>query len=555
MDLLGQYGDDDQQTEQPAAPTSTALVNIAPNVVISDRRINDSLLVNPYTSHIEYNAKIEDLYCPMIGPENPHKGTNTIHEGIGGTGTNSNLTGYIESFHINKYAFDRQFYKEDEQRALSKKNKLKRKKAAEYMGPWAKFDIEEDNEEAMKGFTEEAFVEVDENEETKLLEQDEQEAEKLERVRLAEEEVASKKRKIIQDNKPAPEEEGKKSIPEATSEFHLLEERDYLNRTFISPPTFIKPISNYKESKCALPKKWIHTFTGHSKGVSCIEFFPGYGHLFLSTSMDGLAKIWDVNNHRQCVMTYSGHTKAIRQCSFAPDGGTFATAGYDQLVRMWDTETGKVINTLSHHSTPYAVKVHPNPARNNEVLIGCSNKKIYTWDSRSNKIIQKYNRHLGAVNTITFIDDNRRFVTSSDDKTLRVWEYGLPVEVKYVADPTMHSMPFVAAHPNGKWLLAQSLDNNILVYESSKGFRQHKSKKFTGHVIAGYAIQCGFSNDARYVLSGDSQGNVDFWDWKSMEKLKTIKCHDNVCIGATWHPIHKSQVLTCGWDGLIKLFE
>jgi len=32
-------------------------------------------------------------------------------------------------------------------------------------------------------------------------------------------------------------------------------------------------------------------------------------------------------------------------------------------------------------------------------------------------------RHLGAVNTVTFVDKGRRFVTTSDDKSLRVWEW------------------------------------------------------------------------------------------------------------------------------------
>lgn len=45
------------------------------------------------------------------------------------------------------------------------------------------------------------------------------------------------------------------------------------------------------------------------------------------------------------------------------------------------------------------------------------------WDTRSGEIIQEYDRHLGAVNTITFVDGNRRFVTTSDDKSLRVWEW------------------------------------------------------------------------------------------------------------------------------------
>lgn len=58
------------------------------------------------------------------------------------------------------------------------------------------------------------------------------------------------------------------------------------------------------------------------------------------------------------------------------------------------------------------------------------------WDVRSGEITQEYDRHLGAVNTITFVDENRRFVTTSDDKSLRVWEwysivYWLNVSLNY----------------------------------------------------------------------------------------------------------------------------
>lgn len=71
------------------------------------------------------------------------------------------------------------------------------------------------------------------------------------------------------------------------------------------------------------------------------------------------------------------------------------------------------------------------------------------WDIRSGKITQQYDQHLGPVNTITFVDSGRRFVTSSDDKSIRVWEYGIPVVIKYISEPHMHSMPSVQVHPNG----------------------------------------------------------------------------------------------------------
>ena len=69
---------------------------------------------------------------------------------------------------------------------------------------------------------------------------------------------------------------------------------------------------------------------------------------------------------------------------------------------------------------------------------------------RENEIVQEYDRHLGAVNTITFVDQSRRFVSTSDDKSMRVWEWDIPVDYKYIADPSMHSMPSVTLSQNGK---------------------------------------------------------------------------------------------------------
>ena len=44
-------------------------------------------------------------------------------------------------------------------------------------------------------------------------------------------------------------------------------------------------------------------------------------------------------------------------------------------------------------------------------------------------LLQEYNYHLGAVNSVTFVDGGQRFVTTSDDKSIRMWELGIPVQV------------------------------------------------------------------------------------------------------------------------------
>ena len=68
---------------------------------------------------------------------------------------------------------------------------------------------------------------------------------------------------------------------------------DYQGRSFLHIPqdVGVNLKSDDPPEKCFLPKKQIHTWTGHSKGVSAIRWFPGSAHLLLSCSMDSKIKV------------------------------------------------------------------------------------------------------------------------------------------------------------------------------------------------------------------------------------------------------------------------
>ena len=78
----------------------------------------------------------------------------------------------------------------------------------------------------------------------------------------------------------------------------------------------------------------------------------------------------------------------------------------------------------------------------------------------------------------------------------------------------------------------------------------------TGHTTAGFACQIAFSANGKFIASGDGEGKLHFWDWKSTKVYCKYRAHENgPCIGTIWHPIEPSWVATCGWDGVIKLWD
>jgi pre-mRNA-processing factor 17 len=334
-----------------------------------------------------------------------------------------------------------------------------------------------------------------------------------------------------------------------TSVFHGTAERDYQGR----PWTEAGPEARKAPEPCFLPKRHVHTWTGHTKPVKTVRFFPGTGHLLLSAGLEGKAKVWDVAGDKRCMRTYSGHTKGLTDAWWWPDGAAFATAGHDKVVKLWDTETGAVKGRFGEGVTAHTVRCHPDdPA---VLLAGCGNKKIVQYDARTGDVVQEYDYHLGPVNTVTFIDGNRRFVSTSDDKSIRVWEFGIPVQVKYIADPGMHAIAAATTTPNGKWWLGQSADNQIVTYSADDRVKINRKKVFKGHETAGYAVAVGASHDDRYVISGDAHGKLFVWDWKNGRIVRSLKAHEGAATGVEWHPLESSKVATCGWDGLIKYWD
>ncbi|QSL66923.1 hypothetical protein MERGE_001310 [Pneumocystis wakefieldiae] len=339
--------------------------------------------------------------------------------------------------------------------------------------------------------------------------------------------------------------------------FHGESLYDYQGRTYMHVPydLDINLLKEPGQQECFVPKKRIHTWEGHTKTISAARFFPRSGHLILSASMDSKIKIWDVYHERSLLRTYFGHSTGVRDITFTNDGRKFLSASYDRMIKLWDTETGQCISRFTTGKIPYVVKFNPDDDKQHEFLTGMSDKKIVQFDINSGEIIQEYDHHLGAVNTITFVDGNRRFITTSDDKSLRAWEYGIPIPIKYIAEPYMHSLTSVALHPLGKYVACQSLDNQIIVFSVIDKFRQRRQKNFKGHSCAGYALEVNFSPDGHFLCSGDSGGYACFWNWKTCRMYKKFPAHNGPLSTIAFHPQETSKVVTGGWDSMIHYWD
>ncbi|EPY53864.1 splicing factor Prp17 [Schizosaccharomyces cryophilus OY26] len=553
--LIPEYSSDtDDQDASLNTSESVSSITINPTPAVIETSNNRDLISRSKSNfkELSHNVPIDKMHKPVYGPANPFLTKNQESQ-------KNTITGYAEREYVPNAVFNQRFniygkrkteleHSESEpdesrtHRERTKEIKKLRKASGDssilygdntYSGPWADYDDKNDLSPSS-----EEFEEVEEVIEYK------DEAQKQEDKENA--------------NVPITENFEEKPEVKEYSIFHKDSLFDYQNRTYLHVPTDVglNLTGTPGEQVCYLPKKHIHTWKGHTKGVSCLRFFPTSGHLLLSGSLDSAVKIWDVYHDRSLIRTFHGHSKPIRDLSFNQSGNSFLSVGFDKTIKLWDTETGKCQQQFATGKQAHCVRFQVDPNRPNEFLAGMSDKKILQFDTRAPDSVQSYSHHLGAVNSITYLENGKRFVTTSDDSSMRFWEYGTPIPIKYVADIGMHSMPRVALRPNGKALACQSLDNCIYVYSAIEKYRQNKKKSFRGFNCSGYSLEVGFSPDGRFVYSGDSSGNACFWDWKTCKLLSKLPAQNGPVQSMAFHPQETSKVATSSiLDGIIKYWD
>ena len=268
-----------------------------------DPLVHSDLLTRPTDTQINVNIPYHDMILPIHGPDNPFADRNRF--------LNQNaLAGHVEQQAMSDHAFKAQhlthailgysanpsvdpnapavlgaldtahqnaFATIDAIRTTNAQRRdLKRKRKDKgsldvvdgdgaYVGPWAAWDGEDQA----------AFLDgVEEDDPGDQPEHDDE------------------PEPVVVRKKAKPKRGG---VGQETSVFHGKSMTDYQGRTYMHPPFADAPHLSTEpgSQESFIPKACIHTWTGHTQGVSVIRLFPDTGHLMLSGSMDTKIKARD----------------------------------------------------------------------------------------------------------------------------------------------------------------------------------------------------------------------------------------------------------------------
>jgi WD40 repeat protein len=171
----------------------------------------------------------------------------------------------------------------------------------------------------------------------------------------------------------------------------------------------------------------VGTLGSHDQVIRGVVFSRDGRHLATSSG-NGEIKLWDVTRLDKELDGKSAprHTLDARvpgqslNLAFSPDGKRLAAGGENNLVKIWDVRTGKVLQTLSGHRGDIDTVAFSHDGR--WIASGSEDSTVKVWDGRSGEPVHSFRGHTGIVTSVAFSPDNRRLISGSRDHTVKVWD-------------------------------------------------------------------------------------------------------------------------------------
>lgn len=243
-------------------------------------------------------------------------------------------------------------------------------------------------------------------------------------------------------------------------------------------------------------------------------------------------------------MELKGHIQEVEALTYSPDGKVLVSGGWDNTLKVWNAETGELVNSFKAHDGSIRCMAF---SRDSKMLItGSRDNSIKIWDTTWSV---KYSL-FGHVNTINcvLIDPSLRYAYSGGaDASLKVWDLkkkGESRTLKKFARP-INSIA-VSIRGTDIYVATEGPEiYNINVTGKDK-------KNFVGHTDEVNALAYALNN--KYLISGSSDKTAIIWNIQNGKIEQTLKGH-------TWKVTHvafsidSKFAITGSTDGTVKMWE
>ncbi|KAJ7996643.1 hypothetical protein DPEC_G00239170 [Dallia pectoralis] len=168
----------------------------------------------------------------------------------------------------------------------------------------------------------------------------------------------------------------------------------------------------------------------HIDFVTAIAFHPRDDRYFLSGSLDGKLRLWNIPDKKVALWNeVDGQTRLITAANFCQNGKYAVIGTYDGRCIFYDTERLKYHTQIHVRSTRGRNRVgrkitgiEPLPGEN-KILVTSNDSRIRLYDLRDLSLSMKYKGYVNSSSQIkaSFSHDYSFIVSGSEDKYVYIW--------------------------------------------------------------------------------------------------------------------------------------
>ena len=252
----------------------------------------------------------------------------------------------------------------------------------------------------------------------------------------------------------------------------------------------------------------------HDNNVTDASFSPDEKYI-ASGSEDSTVRIWNVLlNHEPNNILLSN---AIKEITFSPNGQFWATANKGE-IQIWDSTIWKKITSIAQQSTVTKMSFIPNGYY---LFVESADNVLRMYDSASGKQMGQISMDYPIAPILVLSPDGKLALTMAG-KTATVWE--LPT-LKQISQKTMN-LDILAAvfSKDSKYVAMSSQDKTVLVWEVKTG---NKVSRLRDQSIRSWIHLLAFTADENFVVTNDENfssydKNIKIWDLRSSKIVTTL---------------------------------
>jgi WD40 repeat protein len=264
---------------------------------------------------------------------------------------------------------------------------------------------------------------------------------------------------------------------------------------------------------------------GGSPGMGQVEsvtFGPDAQSWLAAGFGNGLVRVWREDRPTSPRLVFQADPVDVNTLDYSPDGDLLATGADDDLVRLWEAQSGDPVETFTGHE---GVINAVNFATTAPLLISASNDgTARLWDLSSGDVVRRYRGFVEPVTAVDYGPDGRLILAGGVERTfagetvhtvrLLDSQTGLAIQQMTGHDATIND---VELGPNLDTALSVDSDGLLIVWDALAGTAP---MTFSHDGVGALAVRY-LPGDPTQAITGLANGGLARWDLTSGEIVQT----------------------------------